>query len=171
MCSSKGGLLKQPEMQLDENIQTLAPVSELYYFDTQSILIEKPLTALEAWNIAMANPLPLMGLAFKIRDAVSGCFGVKRIGGFSNVRRASVCVGDKLDFFLVEGVTPDSLVLTERDTHLDVMTCISTLDTKVTITSSVVVHNTFGRVYMVPVGLAHKVIVRSTLKRLKSAVS
>ena len=162
--------MKSSEINLDENIQTLAPVSDLYYFDTQSVLIEKPLTALEAWNMAMANPLPLMGLAFKIRDAVSACFGVKRIGGFSNVRQTSVSVGDKLDFFVVEDVTHDSLVLTERDTHLDVMTCISTRGTKVSITSSVVVHNNFGRVYMVPVGIAHRIIVRSTLNRLRSAV-
>lgn len=163
--------MNSPEFKLDENIQTLAPVSELYYFDSQSILIEKPLTALEAWNIAMANPLPLMSLAFKIRDAVSAPFGVKRIGGFSSVRQGSVSVGEKLDFFVVEYVTPDALVLTERDTHLDVMTCISTVDKKVTITSSVVVHNTFGRIYMVPVGIAHKVIVRSTLNRLQSAAA
>lgn len=163
--------MKSPEIKLDENIQTLAPVSELYYFDSQSILIEKPLTALEAWNMAMAKPLPLMNLAFKIRDAVSAPFGVKRIGGFSNARQTSVSAGDKLDFFVVEDITPDVLVLTERDTHLDVMTCISTIDRKVTITSSVVVHNTFGQIYMAPVGIAHKVIVRSTLNRLCSAVA
>lgn len=162
--------MKSSEFKLDDDIQTLAPVSELYYFDSQSILIENSLTALEAWNIAMANPLPLMSLAFKIRDAVSARFGVKRIGGFSSVRQASISVGDKLDFFVVEHVTPDVLALTERDTHLDVMTCISTQDKKVTITSSVVVHNTFGRVYMVPVGIAHKIIVRSTLNRLRSTV-
>lgn len=119
----------------------------------------------------MSDPLPLMSLAFKIRDAVSARFGVKRIGGFSKVRQTSVSVGDKLDFFVLEYVAPNVLVLTERDTHLDVMTCISVNDTEVAITSSVVVHNTFGRLYMIPVGIAHRVIVRSTLKRLRSAVT
>ena len=158
------------KLTLDRNIQTLDPEGELYYFDSQAILTAIPLTALEAWNIAMSNPLPLMSLAFKIRDTLSAPFGVRRIGGFSSKRQTSVSTGDMLDFFVVEHSAPDCLVLTERDTHLDVMTCISTIDKKVTITSSVVVHNTFGRVYMIPVGVAHKVIVRSTLKRLQSAV-
>lgn len=162
--------MNNPESNLDENIQTLAPKEELYYFDSQSILLPESVTALEAWNIAMSNPLPLMSLAFKIRDAVSAPFGVKRIGGFSNTRQSSVSVGDKVDFFVVEDVKPDVLVLTERDTHLDVMTCISANGAKISITSSVVVHNIFGRLYMIPVGIAHKVIVRNTLSRLRSAV-
>ncbi|WP_368733762.1 DUF2867 domain-containing protein, partial [Glutamicibacter soli] len=84
---------------------------------------------------------------------------MKKIGGFSAVPRSSIQVGEHLDFFLVEHVAPDILVLTERDRHLDVMTCISTLGNSVTITSSVVTHNAFGRAYMVPVGPAHRLIV------------
>ena len=38
--------------------------------------------------------------------------------------------------------------LSERDQHLDVMTCITTLDQRSTITSSVKVHNGFGRLSM-----------------------
>lgn len=76
-------------------------------------------------------------------------------------------VGDRLDFFLVERSAPDMLVLTERDRHLDVMACLSIADRVLTITSSVVTHNTYGRLYMLPVGPAHKLIVNSHLKRLK----
>ena len=75
--------------------------------------------------------------------------------------------GDYLDFFLVEHSAPEVLVLTERDRHLDVMTCVSMADRVLTITSSVVTHNTFGRLYMLPVGPAHKLIVNNYLKRLK----
>jgi len=62
------------------------------------------------------------------------------------------------------------LVLTERDKHLDVMTCIATQGPLVTITSSVKVHNWFGRAYMVPVGLAHRRIVRGLLRRVSRSV-
>ncbi|WP_312808455.1 hypothetical protein [Agrobacterium cavarae] len=36
-----------------------------------------------------------------------------------------------------------------------------------TITSSIVTHNAFGRIYMLPVGPAHTLIINSDLRRLK----
>ncbi len=119
----------------------------------------------------MSKPVPFLKSAFKIRDAIAARFGVKRIGGFSNTPVTHVEVGDKLDFFLIEDITPHRLTLTERDTHLDVMTCVTAQDGRVTITSSVLTHNWFGKVYMWPVAPAHKLIVALTLARLKRAVA
>ncbi|ASC85324.1 DUF2867 domain-containing protein [Pseudomonas fragi] len=149
------------------SIQTLRPLPELDYHDSRSVLLPVQITALQAWNLMTAEQGPLMRLAFRTRDAISSLFGVKRIGGFSGTRREVVQAGDYLDFFLVEHSAPEVLVLTERDRHLDVMTCVSLADRVLTITSSVVTHNTFGRLYMLPVGPAHKLIVNSYLKRLQ----
>lgn len=148
-------------------ILTLRPQPDLDYYDSRSITLPKAITPLEAWNLMTAEPQPLMRFAFKTRDAISSLFGVKRIGGFSGVRREAVKVGDRLDFFLVEHSAEDMLVLTERDRHLDVMICLSIVDRLLTITSSVVTHNAFGRIYMLPVGPAHKMIVSGDLRRLK----
>lgn len=148
-------------------VLTLRPQSELDYYDSRSITLPTAITPLEAWNLMTAEPGLLMRLAFRTRDAISSLFGVKRIGGFSGARRETVKVGDRLDFFLVEHSAPDMLVLTERDRHLDVMICLSIADRLLTITSSVVTHNTFGRIYMVPVGPAHKLIIGSDLRRSK----
>lgn len=152
----------------DTNIRTLKPVSKLYYFDQQDVLLPRKMTALTAWNTIMSGSQPFLKFAFQIRDAVSSVFGVKRIGGFSGVSVDQVSVGQYLDFFLVEHVDDACLVLTERDRHLDVMTCISIADETLSVTSSVCVHNLFGRVYMLPVGLAHPWIVRSMFKRLQN---
>ena len=149
------------------SVHTLRPLPELDYHDSRSVLLPVQITALQAWNLMTAGQGPLMRLAFRTRDAISALFGVKRIGGFSGTRREVVQAGDYLDFFLVEYSAPEVLVLTERDRHLDVMTCVSMADRVLTITSSVVTHNTFGRLYMLPVGPAHKLIVNSYLKRLK----
>lgn len=148
-------------------VRLLRPPPELDYYDSQSITLPVPITPLEAWNRITAEPHPLMRWAFRARDAVSALFGVKRIGGFSGMRRESVQAGDRLDFFRVEHSTPDMLVLTERDQHLDVMLCIATAGRTLTITASVVTHITFGRIYMLPVGPAHRWIVGGDLKRLK----
>ncbi len=149
------------------SVHTLRPLPELDYHDSRSVLLPVQITALQAWNLMTAEQGPLMRLAFRTRDGISSLFGVKRIGGFSGTRREAVQAGDYLDFFLVEHSAPEVLVLTERDRHLDVMTCVSMADRVLTITSSVVTHNTFGRLYMLPVGPAHKLIVNSYLKRLK----
>ena len=145
----------------------LRPHSELDYYDNRSITLPTAITPLEAWNLMTEEPRPLLRLAFKMRDTISALFGVKLIGGFSGAQRETVKVGDRLDFFLVEHSALDMLVLTERDRHLDVMICVSTTDRVLTIISSVVAHNAFGRIYMLPVGPAHKLIVNSDLRRLK----
>jgi hypothetical protein len=147
-------------------VRTLRPPAELDYYDSRSIPLPVAITPLEAWNLMTSEPGLPIRLAFRTRDAISSLFGVKRIGGFSGEKRQMVRAGERLDFFLVEHSAPEVLVLTERDRHLDVMLCLSIVEQVLTITSSVVTHNTFGRIYMLPVGTAHKLIVHRDLKRL-----
>ncbi len=151
----------------DTNIRILQPLPQLYYYDRQDTCLTEKMTALAAWNTIMNHPQPFLRIAFQIRDAVSSAFGVKRIGGFSGKSVESVSIGQHLDFFLVEHVDDTCLVLTERDRHLDVMTCISTQGETLSVTSSVCVHNLFGRIYMIPVGIAHRWIVRCMFRRLR----
>lgn len=151
-------------------IQILAPAAELDFLDTQSVVLPAQITPLEAWNLMHARPLPGLKLAFWLRDAVSACFGVKRIGGISSQPHTGVQTGDRLDFFLVEAVSDTVLTLTVRDRHLDVMTCLSSNRGVLTVTSSVKTRNWFGRAYMFPVRPAHKLIVAMSLKRLEQVM-
>ncbi|MBT2370440.1 DUF2867 domain-containing protein [Pseudomonas fluorescens] len=154
-------------MATTSTVHTLCALSDLDYYDSRAVPLPFEITTLEAWNIITADSGLLMRLAFRARDTISSLFGVRRIGGFSGDCAETVCAGERLDFFLVEHSAPDMLVLTERDRHLDVMICLSIIDRVFTITSSVVTHNVFGRIYMLPVGPAHKLIVNSHLRRLK----
>lgn len=149
----------------------VAPMAELAYHDARGIDLPHPMTALEAWNLAMREPLPGVKLAFKIRDVISSFFGVKPIGGFSGRKSGTPKVGDRMDFFLVERIEPEILTLSSRDRHLDVLTCITTHNQRLTITSSVKTHNWFGKAYMLPVGPAHKLIVNAMLKRIGRELS
>ena len=114
----------------------------------------------------MARPLPGLGVAFALRDAISARFGVKRIGGFSGSLVEIPQVGGHLDFFLVERLEDTMMTLTARDRHLDVMICIEMDGCKINITASVVTRNLFGRLYMIPVAPAHRLIVWLQLRRL-----
>lgn len=144
----------------------LARPNALAYLHSASMPLPRQMPPIEVWNRAMAKPLPLLGLAFRIRDAISARFGVKTIGGFSGKRQANPRVGDRLDFFLVERIDANALTMTERDRHLDVMIAVTTANRLLTITASVVTHNRFGRIYMLPVGPAHRLIVWMMMRRL-----
>ena len=154
-------------MQLPTHAQLIAPRAALAYLDSQSVALPAPITALEAWRLVMAKPLPGLGLAIKLRDAISARFGVARIGGFSGAVVEAPQVGDHLDFFLIEHISDTVLSLTARDRHLDVMTCVTVEGVRLAITASVVTHNGFGRLYMIPVAPAHRLIVWAMLRRLR----
>ncbi len=154
-------------MKIDTaRIEVLAPRERLNFFDMQSHEMPRTLTPTEAYEGLTGRMQRRLGWAFALRDALSAPFGVRRSQGVSDRAGRPVSEGERLDFFLVERATPDRLVLTVRDRHLDVMTCLQCEGPLVTVTSSVVTHNAFGRVYMAVVGPAHRVIVRRGLRAL-----
>ena len=148
----------------------LRPKDQLDYYHTAFVDLPVAVTPLEGWNIITGSPNRLLQLAFDIRDGISALFGVEKIVGFSGKQAVDVQVGDRLDFFLVEYSDPEMLVLTARDRHLDVMTTLSVDGVRYRITSSVVTHNWFGRLYMIPVGVAHRWIVAASLRRLTAGL-
>lgn len=62
-------------MSSDPNTHLLRPIDQLDYYDTRSVPLTAPLSPLEAWNLIMAGPQPILRLAFRIRDAISARFG------------------------------------------------------------------------------------------------
>lgn len=148
-------------------LRLVAPLGALAFLDIQSMDLPRPMTPLQAWRFLQGSPIPLVALAFRLRDAIAARFGVKRLGGFKGRQPDSVRPGDHLEFFLVEESTPEVLVLTERDRHLDVMTAITVEGRRLSVTSSVVTHNAFGRLYMLPVAPAHRLIVRYLFRRAR----
>ncbi|PTW99866.1 DUF2867 domain-containing protein [Pararhodobacter aggregans] len=150
-------------------LRLVAPLADLAFLDIQSVLLPREMSPLEAWRFLMDRPIPLFALAFRLRDAISARFGVKRLGGFGGALPESVSPGDRLAFFLVEESAPGLMVLTERDRHLDVMTAVTVEGRRLAITSSVVTHNLFGRLYMLPVAPAHRLIVRYLMWRARRA--
>lgn len=149
-------------------LRLVAPLTDLSFLDIQSMELPRPMTPLQAWRFVLGQPIPLFALAFRLRDAIAARFGVKRLGGFRGQPPESVQPGDRVEFFLVEESTPEVLVLTERDRHLDVMTAVSVQGQRLSVTSSVVTHNFFGRLYMLPVAPAHRLIVRYLFRRARS---
>ncbi len=150
---------------------TLGPRRALDYYHRADAELPVALGPLAAWNMMTSERRPLLALAFRIRDSISARFGVKRIGGLEGPARAQVAAGEMLGFFRVEHADDRMLVLTERDRHLDVMTTLLSEGRRLSIISSVITHNADGRVYMLPVGIAHRVIVYGMLRRLQKRLA
>ncbi|MES0869984.1 DUF2867 domain-containing protein [Pseudovibrio sp. SCP19] len=156
--------------------QLVAPREELYFYHVNSLKIQEHPTAFEVYNALFSKRSAWLGAAFWVRDQISALAGVTKIKGFEGKRKITLPeVGEKLDFFLVEHIEDRELVLTSRDKHLSVMTTFSvdaiSEGALVRITSSVITHNWFGKLYMLPVGPAHKFIAWNMLRNVSSTFS
>ncbi|ADR62232.1 MULTISPECIES: DUF2867 domain-containing protein [Pseudomonas] len=152
--------------------QLVAAPAELDFLHCDSVHIAATMTALQAY-CAMTSDVPgWLAQAFRLRDFISRRFNVTAIHGFSSRSPERVpVVGEHLDFFRVEAISDQQLVLTSRDTHLAVMVSVDLDDQgegcqRLSVTTSVQCFNTFGRLYMLPVGKAHGPIVRRMLRNI-----
>jgi len=82
---------------------------------------------------------------------------------------AAYAVGDRMGIFSIYAQTPDELVMGIDDRHLDVRVSVlkrpDNDPSKYVISTVVVVHNLLGRIYMLPVGRIHPLIVRALMRR------
>lgn len=154
-------------------------MSNLNFLHVDCTPLNDRLTAFEAYCIMTKDiSLPLRG-AFFVRDKISRLFSVQEIRGFSRNRTKSApSVGGRLDFFTVERSEDHQLVLSSRDRHLAVMVSVDIVPRadcataigharSMHVTTSVETYNTFGRLYMVPVAVAHRHIVRNMLRKVE----
>jgi len=136
-------------------------------------MVRENMSALKAYaGMTAYNPCWLR-TAFKIRDRCCALFRLQPIGGFSGTTLTSaIAPGDKLDFFDVQKVSDEELVLSSSDKHLVVVVALNLAPAKdgqrkLSVTTSVNTHNLLGKLYMLPVKPAHGIIVRKMLDTLK----
>lgn len=108
----------------------------------------------------------------RARNRVVGLFGLKDLGALSQVapdkRPQDYRVGDRVGIFTLRYLSPDEVILGDSDKHLDVLVSVCKRPqadaTQVVVSTVVHVHNRLGRLYMLFVGPAHKVIAPATLR-------
>lgn len=157
----------------DENdgIRLISTPKELDYIHRSKIIVPSDLSAYDVYCQMTDDTSLLLKYAFKMRDTISALAGVKKIKGFSATKpRKPPIAGEYLDFFLVEFISNDEISLTSRDKHLSVMLSIKLKDNEtdnneVFIATSVITHNLFGKLYMLPVAPAHNILARRVEKK------
>ncbi|WP_269914352.1 DUF2867 domain-containing protein [Acinetobacter sp. HY1485] len=158
-----------------EQQMPISPQEKLnYQHENKCRIYNTQLSAFDIYLI-MTQHNKLLQFCFKVRDVLSRWGGVKPIGGFCLPRpKIAPLPNQKLDFFDVVEISENKLVLRSTDRHLT--TTLSVLLTKtadftdISVISYVKNYNWFGYVYMVPVSMAHGVIVEQMLKRVKQQV-
>ena len=108
-----------------------------------------------------------------IRNRAVSLVGIRDVGALGAVSDKPACdykVGDKLSFFDILALTENEVVAGADDSHLDVRIAFVKRHVEGRATyalcSWVKTHNALGRLYMIPVGPMHKLIVKSAMRSL-----
>jgi hypothetical protein len=145
-----------------------------------------PLSDLTATQIyaAVARQTPVwVDSLMALRNQVASLFGLKHLGSLADVSRDlparaehDLQVGQRMGLFSFVSATPHELVVEDTDKHLTVQLSIlkNTMDyqyDRLTLTTVVHIRNMLGRLYMLPVGPAHKLIAPAVLRQAPTAVA
>jgi hypothetical protein len=146
-----------------------------YFHDAWAIPAAKPeLDALGQFlRVARQTPRWVERL-MALRNRMVSAFGLKNLGGLSAIETGKPAAefhpGDRVGIFTLFSRSPDEVLLGDKDKHLDVVVSVHKGAAAgdgavlVTVTTVVHVHNWLGRLYMLPVAPAHRVIARAMVR-------
>ena len=153
---------KQHDADLADAYQVLVPASTL--------------TATEIYRAITRQTPAWVESLMRLRNRVVQPFGLKNLGAMSAVHAGEAVPGQRMGLFEVVSSRPHELVLQDDDKHLVVQLSVlkqahDEVHDKLTLSTVVHIHNTLGRVYMLFVGPAHKVIAPAVVRRAPQAVA
>lgn len=152
-----------------------ASLPTAYFHDCYTISLPRDARSPMALYLSVVSRTPrwidfLMG----VRNWVVARLGLKDMGALSGIDRDKPAdayrIGDQAGIFKLQELHPQEVILGETDKHLDVRISVVKQDTPtgtdVSVSTVVHVHNWLGRLYMLFVTPAHKVIAPATVSRI-----
>ncbi|WP_028996304.1 DUF2867 domain-containing protein [Azohydromonas australica] len=146
-----------------------------YFHDAWSVRAGEPrLSALGQLLKLMSQAPRWVEVSMALRNRVVARLGLKNLGGFGDFDRAKAeseyRPGDRVGIFTLFQITPDEVLMGDKDKHLDVTLSLHRRqegpDVRLTVTTVVHVNNGLGRIYMLPVTPMHKLIAPATMRTL-----
>ena len=127
-------------------------------------------TPIEVFRATIGRAPVWLDAALRLRDRIVAPFGLATVGAFADrALPEEPAVGDRVGIFPVLAVHPDELILGIDDAHLDFRLSILRFaeagEEKAAIVMVLKRHNLLGRLYMLPVGPIHRLIVRAMMRR------
>lgn len=133
-------------------------------------------SALDHFLTAAQRTPRWVNLAMAARNAIVQMVGLKNLGTLSEIDASKLSSayqpGERVGIFTLFENTFDEVLLGDRDKHLDVVLSVhrrllpSGDGVEVTLTTVVHVKNLLGRLYMLPVKPAHRIIAPAVLARI-----
>jgi hypothetical protein len=163
----------ESDAPVGSQIQQLVPDS--YFHDAWSINAAEPhLNPMEQFlRVARTTP-KWIDAAMRLRNRIVSIFGLKNLGGLSGVSEekpaSGYMPGDRVGIFTLLSMSDTEVLLGDSDKHLDVVVSVYRKppdlehEARVTVTTVVKVHNWLGRLYMVPVRPAHRVVAQAMVR-------
>ena len=142
----------------------------------ETLIPRSDLSAAEIYGaVARQTPGWIDGL-MRLRNKIVQPLGLKDLGALSGVTTGKAVPGQRMGLFEVVSVSPGELLLQDDDKHLLVQISVlkqthDDMHDRLTISTVVHIHNLLGRIYMVFVGPAHKVIAPAVTRRAGPAVA
>ena len=164
-------------MPSDCSLVTIA--ANASFADTFTVIVpHSTLTALQIYAAVVRHTPGWVETLMALRNKAVRMVGLKNLGRLSDVPIAAdhgLVPGDRVGLFTLVSAEPEQLVMQDNDHHLIVQLSLQKmmLDNKHDkLALSTVVHtkNMLGKLYMLPVGPIHKLIVPAVLGRAPEAV-
>ncbi len=147
-----------------------------YFSDSWSVVAAEPgLTALGQFIKAMRATPKWIDRCMQVRNRVVQWVGLKDLGGMAQFSlekpEADYQVGERLGIFTLLEITPDEVLMGDNDKHLKVVLSVSRAEQPsgevvVNMTTVVHLHNFLGKLYMLPVAPAHKLIAPAVARAI-----
>lgn len=127
-------------------------------------------------RVARSTPA-WIDLLMRLRNRVVSVLGLKDLGSLSSIEPAQPASpyqpGDRIGIFTLISASASEVLLGDQDKHLDVVVSIHVSAASaeagpvvVRVTTVVHVHNWLGRLYMIPVRPAHRIIVKTMVRAM-----
>jgi Protein of unknown function (DUF2867) len=128
------------------------------------------LSATEIFLTASCATPPWVSSLMALRNAVVRPWGIKDVGRMeANGSKPAEAyqIGDRIGIFRIISLSFSELIGGIDDSHLDVRVSVKRLtdSSRYVISTTVHIHNAVGRIYMIPVGQIHPLVVRAMMRR------
>ena len=151
-----------------------------YFHDAWSINAAEPALDPLGQFLRVAKTTPAwIDAAMRLRNSIVSVLGLKNLGDLSGLnlskRASDYKPGERVGIFTLISASETEVLLGDSDKHLDVVVSVHQQQSNnparavVTVTTVVKVHNWLGRLYMVPVRPAHRVIAQAMVRAVGNA--
>jgi Protein of unknown function (DUF2867) len=168
------------EVPIPVNCSLYASARTAYFADAFETLVPRShLTATQLYCAVMRSTPKWVDSAMLARNRIVRMFGLKDLGALSAVpamAEQTLKPGQRIGIFTFASATPTELMMQDTDKHLSVQIAIikQTVDAahdRMIACTVVHTHNMLGKLYLLPVGSAHKYIVPAVLRRAHAGVA